>query len=116
MFLLDDHEVVRRGIAATLEAEEDMTVVGEAASAADAVAEVRRSEPDVAVLNVRLEDGTGIDVCREISSEFDQVRTPCFGQFEQCFPVELSKKDWILLVVRGREGIAKARNEADTLA
>ena len=60
VFLLDDHEVVRRGIAATLEAEPDLTVVGEASSAADALEEVRRCNPDVAVLDVRLGDGSGI--------------------------------------------------------
>ncbi len=82
VFLLDDHEVVRRGIAAALEAEEDMTVVGEASSAADALAEVRRCEPDVAVLDVRLEDGNGIDVCREITSEFDNVRSLILTSFD----------------------------------
>ncbi|MGI9645538.1 MAG: response regulator [Ilumatobacteraceae bacterium] len=82
VFLLDDHEVVRRGIAATLEAEEDMTVVGEASSASDAVAEVRRCEPNVAVLDVRLGDGSGIDVCREIASEFEDVRSLILTSFD----------------------------------
>ncbi len=82
VFLLDDHEVVRRGIAAALEAEDDLTVVGEAALASDALEEIRRSEPDVAVLDVRLEDGNGIDVCREISSEFEDVRSLILTSFD----------------------------------
>ncbi len=75
VFLLDDHEVVRRGVAATLEAEDDITVVGEAGDAADAIDEIRRCEPDVAVLDVRLADGSGIDVCRTITSEFPEVKS-----------------------------------------
>ena len=75
VFLLDDHEVVRRGVAATLEAEDDITVVGEAGDAADAIDEIRRCEPDVAVLDVRLADGSGIDVCRSITAEFPDVKS-----------------------------------------
>jgi DNA-binding NarL/FixJ family response regulator len=82
VFLLDDHEVVRRGIAATLEAEPDITVVGECARAADALEEVRRCNPDVAVLDVRLGDGSGIDVCRQITSEFDDVRPLILTSFD----------------------------------
>ena len=59
VFLLDDHEVVRRGVADLLEAETDLTVVGEAATAAEALARVPAVRPDVAVLDVRLPDGDG---------------------------------------------------------
>jgi DNA-binding NarL/FixJ family response regulator len=82
VFLLDDHEVVRRGIAATLEAEDDMTVVGEAGSADEALEVVRACEPDVAVLDVRLGEGNGIDVCREIASEFPHVRSLILTSFD----------------------------------
>jgi two-component system response regulator DevR len=75
VFLLDDHEVVRRGVAATLEAEDDITVVGEAGDAATAIDEIRRSQPDIAVLDVRLADGSGIDVCRAITAEFPDVKS-----------------------------------------
>ncbi len=75
VFLLDDHEIVRRGLAGLIEAEADMTVVGEAASAAEAMAEIRRCEPDVAVLDVRLGDGNGIEVCREVRAEHPEL--PC---------------------------------------
>lgn len=82
VFLLDDHEVVRRGIAATLDAEPDLTVVGEASKASDALAVVRRCKPDVAVLDVRLGDGSGIDVCRQITSEFENVRPLILTSFD----------------------------------
>ncbi|MBX0298931.1 response regulator transcription factor [Cryobacterium sp. 1639] len=68
VFLVDDHEVVRRGIADMINAEPDLEVVGEAATARQAVARVAATVPDVAVLDVRLPDGSGIDVCRAIRS------------------------------------------------
>ncbi|MFJ9770591.1 response regulator [Kitasatospora sp. NPDC101157] len=66
VFLLDDHEVVRRGVRDLLEAEEDIEVVGEAGSCAQALARVPALRPDVAVLDVRLPDGDGVTVCREL--------------------------------------------------
>lgn len=68
VFLLDDHEIVRRGIAQLLEAAGDITVVGEAATAAQAVARIPALRPDVAILDVRLPDGDGVSVCRDIRS------------------------------------------------
>jgi DNA-binding NarL/FixJ family response regulator len=67
-FLVDDHELVRRGIAGLLSAEPDIEVVGEAGTAAQARARVRATDPDIVVLDVRLPDGSGIDVCRDIRS------------------------------------------------
>ena len=66
VFLLDDHEVVRRGVRDLLQAEPDITVVGEAGTAAEALARVPALVPDVAVLDVRLPDGDGVSVCRDI--------------------------------------------------
>ena len=66
VFLLDDHEVVRRGVRDLLETQDDITVVGEAGSAAEARNRIAASRPNVAVLDVRLDDGTGIEVCREL--------------------------------------------------
>ena len=68
VFLLDDHELVRLGLRQLLEGEPDIEVVGEAATAAQAIARVPALRPDVAVLDVRLPDGDGITVCREIRS------------------------------------------------
>jgi DNA-binding NarL/FixJ family response regulator len=84
VFLLDDHEVVRRGIAAALEAESDLTVVGEAGTAEAALAGVRELAPDVAVLDVRLGDGehNGIDVCRQITAEFPDVKVLILTSFD----------------------------------
>src|SRR5262245_41057370 len=68
VFLLDDHEVVRVGLRQLLEAEPDIEVIGEASTAAQARARVPALRPDVAVLDVRLPDGDGVTVCREIRS------------------------------------------------
>jgi two-component system, NarL family, response regulator DevR len=82
IFLLDDHEIVRQGVRAALEAEPDMTVVGEAGDASHAIDAVRACNPDVAVLDVRLGDGNGIDVCRQISSEFENVKSLILTSFD----------------------------------
>ena len=66
VFLLDDHEIVRRGIAQLLEGEDDIEVVGEAGTAAQAMARIPALRPDVAILDVRLPDGEGVAVCREV--------------------------------------------------
>ncbi|WP_112237725.1 response regulator [Kribbella monticola] len=71
VFLLDDHEVVRLGLRQLLEAEGDIEVIGEAGTAAHAIARVPALRPDVAVLDVRLPDGDGITVCRELRSAMD---------------------------------------------
>ncbi|GAA3560971.1 response regulator transcription factor [Nonomuraea rosea] len=69
VFLLDDHEVVRRGVATLLDSEDDIEVIGEAGTAESAIARIPALKPDVAVLDVRLPDGSGVDVCREVRSK-----------------------------------------------
>ena len=73
VFLVDDHELVRHGISALISAEGDMEVVGEASTAAQARSRIRATRPDVAILDVRLPDGSGIDLCREVRSENPDV-------------------------------------------
>src|SRR3954464_3106240 len=73
VFLLDDHEVVRRGVRDLLESEGDVVVVGEASTAAEAMARVPAVRPDVAVLDVRLPDGDGVAVCRDLRSNMPDL-------------------------------------------
>jgi DNA-binding NarL/FixJ family response regulator len=73
VFLLDDHELVRTGVRELLEADGDIEVVGEAATAAEALARVPALRPQVAVLDVRLPDGDGVGVCRELRSQLPEL-------------------------------------------
>jgi DNA-binding NarL/FixJ family response regulator len=73
VFLVDDHEVVRRGVASMLTLEDDIEIVGEAGTAAQAIARIPAARPHVAVLDVRLPDGDGVSVCREIRSRMPEV-------------------------------------------
>jgi len=75
VFLLDDHEVVRRGLRDLLEDEDDIEVVGESGQALEAIARIPALRPDVAVLDARLPDGSGIDVCRQVRSVDPSIRT-----------------------------------------
>ncbi len=81
ILLVDDHEVVRAGVKALLDAQEDMVVVGEADNAEEAVRRVGYDEPDVVVLDVRLPDGSGIEACREIRSRFPEVKVLMLTSF-----------------------------------
>jgi DNA-binding NarL/FixJ family response regulator len=74
VFLLDDHEVVRRGVAALLETEPNIEVVGEAGTAEQAMARIPAIRPDVAILDVRLPDGDGVTVCREMRSQLPDLQ------------------------------------------
>jgi two-component system response regulator DevR len=74
IYLLDDHALVRRGLRAVLELEEGFEVVGEAGTVAEGLPEILRLSPDVAVLDGRLPDGTGIDTCREVRSADPRTR------------------------------------------
>jgi len=73
VFLVDDHEIVRRGVADVINAEADLEVVGEASTARQAHGRIAATLPDVAVLDVRLPDGSGIDLCRDIRSAHPEV-------------------------------------------
>jgi two-component system, NarL family, response regulator DevR len=73
-FLLDDHEVVRRGVADVLQSDPGIRVVGAAKNAAEALARVPALRPDVAILDVRLPDGDGVSVCRELRSRLPELK------------------------------------------
>ncbi|NDU71520.1 response regulator [Actinomadura sp. DSM 109109] len=82
VFLMDDHEVVRRGVAALLSAEDDIEVIGEAGTAAEALARIPAVRPDVAVLDVRLPDGDGVSVCRELRSQLPALACLMLTSFD----------------------------------
>ena len=82
VFLLDDHEIVRRGIAELLGVEPDIEVVGQSGSAAQAIRRIPALRPDVAILDARLEDGSGIDVCREVRSIDPTIRALILTSYE----------------------------------
>jgi two-component system response regulator DevR len=73
VFLVDDHEVVRRGVADLLEGDPELTVIGEASTAAQALARVPALRPDLVVLDVRLPDGNGIELCRDLRSKLPDL-------------------------------------------
>ena len=81
VFVLDDQEIVRRGVRGLLEAEPDLRVIGEAGTAADALTQIAALRPDVAVLDVRLPDGDGVSVCREVRSQVRGVACLMFTAF-----------------------------------
>ncbi|KUI33911.1 LuxR family transcriptional regulator [Mycobacterium sp. IS-1496] len=74
VFLVDDHEVVRRGLIDVLSAEPDLDVIGEAGSVSEALARIPALRPQVAVLDVRLPDGNGIELCRDLLSRLPDLR------------------------------------------
>ncbi|WP_431979924.1 response regulator [Streptomyces qinglanensis] len=82
VFLLDDHEVVRRGVHDLLDAEPDLTVVGEAGTAEQALTRIPALRPDVAVLDVRLPDGDGVSVCRELRSRMPELACLMLTSFD----------------------------------
>jgi two-component system response regulator DevR len=69
VFLVDDHEVVRRGVGDLLDEEQDLTVIGQAGTVAEALARIPALRPDVAILDMRLPDGNGVELCRELRSK-----------------------------------------------
>ncbi|WP_108990495.1 response regulator [Streptomyces coelicoflavus] len=82
VFLLDDHEVVRRGVHDLLDDEPDITVVGEGATVEQALVRVPALRPDVAVLDVRLPDGDGVSVCRELRSSMPDLACLMLTSFD----------------------------------
>jgi two-component system response regulator DevR len=116
VFLLDDHEVVRRGVRDLLESEGDIEVVGEASTGRQALDRIAGSQPDVAVLDVQLEDGTGIEVAREIRSRHPEVRClmlTSFADDEALFDsIMAGASGYVLKQVRGNELVDGVRRVA----
>jgi two-component system response regulator DevR len=116
VFLLDDHEIVRRGVRELLETAGDLAVVGEAGTAADAVPRAVAASPDVAVLDVRLPDGTGIEVCRDLRSLLPDLRClmlTSFNDDDALFDAIMAgASGYVLKEVRGDELIEAVRSVA----
>ena len=116
VFLLDDHEIVRRGLRDLLEQEADLEVVGEAATASEALARIPPTRPDVAVLDVRLPDGNGIEVCREVRSarpEIACVMLTSFADDEALFmSIMAGASGYLLKQLRGEELVEDIRRVA----
>jgi two-component system response regulator DevR len=117
VFLVDDHELVRRGIGDVIEREDDMTVVGEAGTVRSAIARVNATLPDVVVLDVRLPDGTGIDACREIRSQHPTIPCLILTAFEdevaQEAAVLAGAQGWLLKDIRGAGLVTALRRVAN---
>ena len=116
VFLLDDHEIVRKGVRDLLEAEGDITVVGEAGTAESALARIPAVRPNVAVLDVRLPDGDGVTVCREIRSRMPEVAClmlTSFGDDEALFDAIMAgAAGYVLKQIRGTDLVGAVRTVA----
>ena len=116
VFLLDDHEIVRRGVRELLEGQPDIIVVGEAGTAAAALARIPALRPNVAVLDVRLPDGDGVSVCREIRSQLPEVAClmlTSFGDDEALFnAVMAGAAGYVLKQIRGTDLVGAVRTVA----
>lgn len=116
VFLLDDHEIVRRGLRDLLEAEGDIEVVGEAATAEQALGRIPPTRPDVAVLDVRLPDGDGVEVCREIRSRHPEIQClmlTSFADDEALFSAIMAgAAGYILKQIRGNDLVDAVRKVA----
>jgi two-component system response regulator DevR len=116
VFLLDDHEVVRRGLRELFDAETDLSVVGEAASAEEALARVPSTRPDVAVLDVRLPDGDGVEVCRDLRSALPELKClmlTSFADDEALFSAILAgASGYVLKQIKGSDLVNAVRRVA----
>lgn len=116
VFLLDDHEIVRHGVSEMVNAEADMTVVSQAATGPQALRAVKSTSPHVAVLDVRLEEGNGIEVCRDIRSEYPDVACLILTSFADDHALldaaMAGAAGYVLKQIRGNELIESIRKVA----
>lgn len=117
VFLLDDHEVVRQGLRALLESTGSIEVVGEAGTAAEAAARIPALHPDVAVLDARLPDGSGIEVCRTVRAVDPSIRALILTSYdddEALFAAIMAgAAGYVLKDVKGLDLVAAIRQVAD---
>jgi DNA-binding NarL/FixJ family response regulator len=116
VFLVDDHEIVRRGVAEVLEEDPGITVAGEAGSVAEALARVPAVRPDVVVVDMRLPDGNGAEVCRQLRSRVPGLRTLVLTSFADeealAAAVRAGASGYLLKQVRGPALVAAVRTVA----
>jgi DNA-binding NarL/FixJ family response regulator len=116
VFLLDDHEIVRMGVRDLLEAEPGITVIGEAGTAASALARIPALKPDVAILDIRLPDGDGVSVCRDIRSKMPQLAClmlTSFSDDEALFDAIMAgASGYVLKQIRGTDLVGAVRTIA----
>jgi len=116
VFLLDDHELVRRGIKELLEAEGDIVVVGESGLAQEAIRRMPALRPDVAILDGRLPDGSGIDVCREVRSQDPTIKALILTSYDDddalFAAIMAGAAGYVLKQVRGNDFVDMVRRVA----
>jgi two-component system, NarL family, response regulator DevR len=116
IFVVDDHELVRRGLRDLLDAEDDLEVVGDAATAGMALAGASRLAPDVTLLDVRLPDGSGIEVCREVRARDPRVACLMLTSFADdealLDAIMAGAAGYLLKSIRGRELVDAVRRVA----
>jgi DNA-binding NarL/FixJ family response regulator len=116
VFLLDDHEVVRRGLADLLQAEGDIEVVGESGSAVQATSRIPALKPDVAVLDARLPDGNGIDVCRDVRAVDSTIKGLILTSYEDdealFAAIMAGASGYVLKQIRGTDLVDAVRRVA----
>lgn len=116
VFLLDDHEIVRRGLRELLEGAGGLQVVGEAATAAEAVARIPALRPDVAILDARLPDGSGIEVCREVRAREPHTRALVLTSYDDddslFAAIMAGAAGYVLKQVGGRDLVETVRRVA----
>ncbi|MFI1732247.1 response regulator [Streptomyces acidicola] len=116
VFLLDDHEVVRRGVHDLLNDEPDITVIGEAATVEQALVRVPALRPDVAVLDVRLPDGDGVTVCRELRSRIPELACLMLTSFDDeealLDSIMAGASGYVLKQIRGSDLVSAVRTVA----
>jgi DNA-binding NarL/FixJ family response regulator len=116
VFLVDDHEVVRRGVRDLIDSEDDLEVVGEAGGVAEALTRIPIARPDVAVLDVQLGDGTGIEVAREVRSAHPEIQCLMLTSYSDdealLDSIVAGAAGYVLKQVRGNDLVESIRSVA----